>query len=212
MSKVVSDKPTLLVVDDEKPIRHLLARIATRAGFEVDMAKDGQEALEMVQQKNYMIAIIDLMMPRLSGYELVQKISTLEPRPTIIVATALTNGEVHSLDDSLVRRVIKKPFDIKAVANALVETARQIAEARVSQSTAIAVAPPDVATIVTPDGTAVIGPTDPMPAATVSAQAAPVSPPVAVSEPPGTTPATPVEGETKSNGINGKNGELPKNL
>jgi hypothetical protein len=49
------------------------------------------------------------MVPRLSGYELAQKISTLDPRPVVIVATALMNGDVASLDDSMVRRVIKKP-------------------------------------------------------------------------------------------------------
>lgn len=164
MSKGPS-KPTLLVVDDEKPIRHLLARIATRAGFEVDMARDGQEALEMMQRKDYMIAIVDLMMPRLSGYELVQRISTLDPRPTVIVATALTNGEVKSLEDSMVRRVIKKPFDIKAVATALVETAKQVAEARASSAATAIVAPGDAAVIPVaplPEGTRII-PGDPAP-------------------------------------------------
>lgn len=123
-------KTPLLIVDDDKAVRRLLARVAERAGFDVDTAKDGLQALEMLERKQYDIAIVDLMMPRLSGYELVQKISTLNPRPTIIVATALMNGDVSSLDDSLVRRVIKKPFDINAVANALIETARDIAEQR----------------------------------------------------------------------------------
>lgn len=121
-------KVTLLIVDDEAPIRRLLAKVAERAGFDVDTAKDGVEALEMFERKDYAIAIVDLMMPRISGYELVQKLNTIEPRPAVIVATALTNGAVASLDDSMVRRVIKKPFDINAVAAALVETARQIAD------------------------------------------------------------------------------------
>ena len=51
------------------------------------------------------------------------------------------NGDVASLDDSMVRRVIKKPFDINAVANALVEIAREAAEKR-------AEAPPQEPTIV----------------------------------------------------------------
>jgi DNA-binding response OmpR family regulator len=123
-------KTPLLIIDDEPPIRELLAQIARRAGFAVDTARDGVEALEMMAQKDYTIAIVDLMMPRLSGYELVQKISTLKPRPTVIVATALTNSDVATLDDSMVRRVIRKPFDIHAVAQALVETAKQIAEER----------------------------------------------------------------------------------
>lgn len=123
-------KTPLLIVDDDKAVRRLLARVAERAGFDVDTAKDGLQALEMLERKQYDIAIVDLMMPRLSGYELVQKISTLSPRPTVIVATALMNGDVSSLDDSMVRRVIKKPFDINAVANALIETARDIATQR----------------------------------------------------------------------------------
>lgn len=123
-------KTSLLVVDDEKPIRRLLQRIAERAGFEVATASDGVEALEMFAVRSYDIAIVDLMMPRLSGYELVQKISALEPRPIVIVATALTNGDVASLEDSLVRRVIRKPFDINAVAQALIDTAKQLIEER----------------------------------------------------------------------------------
>ena len=129
-------KTPLLIIDDEPPIRALLARVALRAGFDVDTAKDGVEALEMFARKTYAIAIVDLMMPRLSGYELVQKISTLVPRPTVIVATALTNSDVASLDDSLVRRVIRKPFDIHAVAKALIETAQQIAEERLEDESA----------------------------------------------------------------------------
>jgi len=134
-------KTPLLIVDDDRAVRRLLARIAERAGFEVDTAKDGLQAIEMLEKKQYDIAIVDLMMPRMSGYDLVQKISTITPRPVILVATALMNGDVATLDDSLVRRVIKKPFDINAVAAALVETARDIAEKR-------AATPPSGVTII----------------------------------------------------------------
>jgi DNA-binding response OmpR family regulator len=134
-------KTPLLIVDDDKAVRRLLARVAERAGFDVDTAKDGLEALEMLEKKQYDIAIVDLMMPRISGYDLVQKISTLNPRPVVLVATALMNGDVASLDDSMVRRVIKKPFDINAVAAALVETARDIAQQR-------AATPPPTVTII----------------------------------------------------------------
>src|SRR5687767_5137100 len=125
-------KTTLLIVDDDAAIRKLLARIAQRQGFEVDTARDGVDALEKMAERTYQIAIVDLMMPRLSGYELVQKINAIVPRPIIIVATALTNGDVATLDDSLVRRVIRKPFDITAVAQALVDTARQMEIGRAS--------------------------------------------------------------------------------
>ena len=119
---------SLLIVDDDAPIRKLLERVAVRAGFEVDCAKDGIDALEKMQTKQYGIAIVDLMMPRMSGYDLVQKISTMNPRPLVIVATAMTNSDLSKIDDTLVRGVIRKPFDVTVVADALVETARQIPE------------------------------------------------------------------------------------
>lgn len=147
----VSEEPvSLLVVDDEEAIRTLLARVGERAGFIVDTARDGVEALEMLRRKEYMIAVVDLMMPRLSGYELVQQISTMKPRPFVIVATALTNGAIASLDDSMVRRVIRKPFDIHAVAAGLIETARQIANVRAADASA----PAEVITIAPTAGTA----------------------------------------------------------
>ena len=161
------ERIALLVVDDEEAIRTLLARVGERAGFAVDTARDGVEALEMLRRKDYPIAIVDLMMPRLSGYELVQEISAMTPRPTVIVTTALTNGAVASLDDSMVRRVIRKPFDIQALAAALIESARQVADARAADPTVpadvIAIAPaPDGAEA--PDGGVVTSPEDDLPA------------------------------------------------
>lgn len=121
-------KTPLLVVDDDRAVRKLLERVALRAGFDVDGAKDGQQAIEMLEAKPYEIVIVDLMMPRVSGYELVQRIQSFNPRPTVLVATAMANSDVERLDDSLVRRVIRKPFDIEAVARVLIETASEIAE------------------------------------------------------------------------------------
>ena len=119
-------KGRLLVVDDDRAIRKLLERIARRAGFETDGAKDGAEALEMLDRADYDVALIDLMMPRVSGYELVQRIGLRERRPIVIVATALTNGDIASVDDSLVRHVIRKPFDVSAVVAALNDAVRDL--------------------------------------------------------------------------------------
>lgn len=129
-------KTQLLVVDDDRAVRKLLERIALRAGLTVDTARDGQEAMEKLVETEFDIVIVDLMMPRVSGYDLVQQISTLDPRPCVIVATAMLNGDVAKLDDSMVRRVIKKPFDIEAVANTLIETARSVAASRAEDAVA----------------------------------------------------------------------------
>jgi len=181
----VRKKTPLLIVDDDKAVRRLLARVAERAGFDVDTAKDGLQALEMLGRKQYDIAIIDLMMPRLSGYDLVQKISTLTPRPVVIVATALMNGDIATLDDSMVRRVIKKPFDINAVATALIETARDIAEQR-------AATPPPSVTIISEEATVIADKaTVVSPDVTVAQSEGEAKPPEAKAAEPGETKPSP---------------------
>jgi DNA-binding response OmpR family regulator len=120
-------KQRLLIVDDDRPIRHLLRRLAARAGFDADTAKDGRDAIEMLGTAAYEIVIIDLMMPRVSGFELLEHINGLHPRPTVIVATAMLDGDIRRIDDSMIRRVIRKPFDVDAVVKALVETAAELA-------------------------------------------------------------------------------------
>ena len=116
----------LLVVDDDDAVRKLIERIAIRAGFDVHGARDGLQAMELLDRNEYDIVVVDLMMPRVSGYELVQKIGTMTRRPAVIVATAMTNGDVARLDDSMIRRVIRKPFDITAVSKTLHEVAEEI--------------------------------------------------------------------------------------
>jgi CheY-like chemotaxis protein len=137
-------KPTLLVVDDDLAVRKLLERIAIRSGFDVAAARDGQHALEILEGRTFDIVVVDLMMPRVSGYDLVQRISSLSPRPTVVVATAMTNGDVAKLDDSLVRRVIRKPFDIESVAKTLIEVATEVAAGhQVDPPPPVQVVPPE---------------------------------------------------------------------
>ncbi|GAC1433412.1 MAG: hypothetical protein NVSMB68_05920 [Thermoanaerobaculia bacterium] len=142
-----NEKTSILVVDDDAPIRKLLERVAMRAGFDVDCARDGFEALQMLQAKEYSIAIIDLMMPRVSGYELVQKISAMNPRPVIIVATATTNADVAKIDDTLVRRIIRKPFDVRVVSDTLIETALDVEQRKQAAEKRLRPAPSDTGTV-----------------------------------------------------------------
>ena len=164
-------KQRLLIVDDDKPIRHLLKRLAHRAGFDAETAKDGHDAIEKLNAATYDIVVIDLMMPRISGFELVQHINTLHPRPTVIVATAMMNGDIARIDDSMIRRVIRKPFDIDAVSKALIETASELAACR-----EVINVPPSIKKII---------PGDSMPAATEPSE----SPPEPQAEPQPDKPA-----------------------
>src|SRR5688572_24201728 len=102
----------VLVVDDDPAIRTFLEVIVRKAGFVVDSACDGQEAIDLMTQKNYKLAIIDLMMPRVNGYEVLEKLAEFNKRPAVIVATAMGGAYVRDLDGRVVHSIVRKPFDL----------------------------------------------------------------------------------------------------
>ena len=102
----------ILVVDDDDAIRVLLRTILQRRGLTADSARDGNEALECLGRARYSVMLLDLMMPRGSGWDVLGEIARwpLERRPITIVITAGT--EPRTLDPSLVAGTVRKPFDI----------------------------------------------------------------------------------------------------
>src|SRR4051812_21453900 len=61
-------KPRALIVDDDEPIRSMLARVVEHQGFMVTTAKDGVEAIEQLEHDGFNVVLLDLMMPRVDGY------------------------------------------------------------------------------------------------------------------------------------------------
>ena len=120
----------VLVADDDAALRSLLRLVARRAGFEVDMACNGQEALDLMRKNDYLIAIVDLMMPLLNGYEVVQRVAQMENRPGLIVVTAMTDTYVAGLDGNVVHSIVRKPFDVEMLRGVLTELAEALREAK----------------------------------------------------------------------------------
>jgi two-component system, OmpR family, response regulator ResD len=118
--------PSVLVVDDDPAIRTLLQRICPYQGLDADTAADGMEALEKIREKEYAIALVDLMMPRLNGYEVVAQLGDAVRRPTVIVVTAMSETYLGGLDERVVHTIIRKPFDIEAVGKLVAEVARGV--------------------------------------------------------------------------------------
>ena len=116
----------ILVVDDDPALRSLLKLVAVRAGFEVDTARDGVEALQKLAANEYLIAVIDLMMPRVSGYDVVERLSAFERRPAILVVTAMADAHVPRLDGRIVNSILRKPFDIDMFSAVLTELAKTL--------------------------------------------------------------------------------------
>jgi DNA-binding response OmpR family regulator len=103
----------VLVVDDEPAIRALVAKIVERAGHPVDTARDGAEAIEKLDQTDYAVIVLDLMMPNIDGYGLIQHLKGRPgAKPAVIVVSAGDSAALRSLDGALVHSILRKPFDI----------------------------------------------------------------------------------------------------
>lgn len=103
----------ILIADDDAAILGLLTVIARRSGFEPDTARDGIEAIRKIEANDYSVVFLDLMMPRLNGYEVIKRLRNMKRRPAVIVATAMNYNK--SLDPDVVHLVLRKPFDVEVV-------------------------------------------------------------------------------------------------
>jgi CheY-like chemotaxis protein len=89
-----------LVVDDEPDVRNFLATCIEDAGFQVDTASDGAQALEKLQADPPDLMTLDMVMPRVSGINLMRRIRSMEQfaRLPVIVITAHAHDELGSED------------------------------------------------------------------------------------------------------------------
>ena len=86
-------KHRVLVIDDEPGMRSLMRRGLGLAGFEVQTADNGELGLEVVQSYLPDLVMLDLMMPGLDGFETLERLCALEPRPKIIVLSGRDEPE-----------------------------------------------------------------------------------------------------------------------
>lgn len=106
----------LLVVDDDEQIRELLTFDIAQSGYVVDSAVDGESGLKKALDNNYDLILLDVMMPKMNGYDVCKNIRLVKPSVPIIMLTAKgsindkTEGFGCGADDYLV-----KPFDIQEV-------------------------------------------------------------------------------------------------
>ena len=112
-ARVDRARPLVLVADDDEDIRMLVRFRLERSGYDVLPARDGAEALELAVRHRPDLAVLDLMMPKLDGYELTRRLRDLHVtgRMPIIMLTAraqetdVARGFEAGADD-----YIRKPF------------------------------------------------------------------------------------------------------
>lgn len=90
-------KPRILVVDDEKRIRDGCIKVLTQQGFEVAEAESGTISLEMIEREHFDVVLLDLMMPAISGFDVLAHVKAVHPDTTIIVISGYATVD-HSIE------------------------------------------------------------------------------------------------------------------
>lgn len=106
----------ILIVDDEKGMRDLLSKVLKKEGYQVFVAQDGEEGLDVIKSQSVDIVIADLDMPVMNGIEMIKCAKEFDPSLTIIIITAYASMEsaIEALKLGAYDYLIK-PFNIEQV-------------------------------------------------------------------------------------------------
>ena len=109
----------VLVADDDQSIRQLLCTIVRRERLEVDCVSDGQEAIDRLREHDYSVILLDLMMPRVDGFAVIDYLRNHPPalKPVVLVITAYADQRFKKVDPDIVAGVIRKPFEVSELGN-----------------------------------------------------------------------------------------------
>lgn len=105
----------VLIVDDDAHIRELLRLYLSKEGYSPFEAEDGKDALLVLEQKSIQIAIVDIMMPNMDGYELCEEIRNIYDIPVLMLTA---KGDIHDKEKAYAVGTddyVVKPFEPKEV-------------------------------------------------------------------------------------------------
>ncbi len=109
---MTKEKQRILVVDDEQTVRDFLQKALENAGYDVITASDGREALDKVSQFDVSLVLLDIVMPGLDGYEVLEHMRQYEDIPVIMLSGI--GGETTKIDTLALGAddYITKPFSV----------------------------------------------------------------------------------------------------
>jgi PAS domain S-box-containing protein len=115
---VLDDGATILLVEDERPVRSAVRRLLERHGYEVLEAANGQDALALISDRKAEIDLVlsDMVMPGMGGLELADRVRTLSPRLPVLLMTGYTEEAITRAGERPhEERIIEKPFTMNTM-------------------------------------------------------------------------------------------------
>ena len=115
----------ILIVEDDPLMSRMYQKIFTFEKYEVEMAGDGEEGLEKVRKIKPTLVLLDIMMPKMNGLQVLEKLKS-DPETKAIPVVILTNlagqqDAEKALSEGAVKYIVKSEYDPKQVANMVKE-------------------------------------------------------------------------------------------
>ncbi|HEX8409887.1 MAG TPA: response regulator [Thermoanaerobaculia bacterium] len=110
-----------LIVEDDPAIRRLVEKLLSRRHIEIDTAHDGREAVNKLTAGTYSVLILDLMVPELNGFEVIDFLKRENMNIPVAVVSAVSQQALTRLDLDIVKLVISKPFDVDEFTKGVLE-------------------------------------------------------------------------------------------
>lgn len=120
----MTDAPLVLCADDDEDILSLVSLRLQRAGFEVATAADGDEAVEIARARRPVLAVLDVMMPKRTGYEVLAELradEALRDMKVILLSARVQEGDVARGMDAGADAYLAKPFKAQDLVSAVQE-------------------------------------------------------------------------------------------
>jgi CheY-like chemotaxis protein len=109
-------KRQLLVVDDDRDIQKLLSRTFALMGYDVNLAANGREAMNLFVTKSYDLVITDFQMPLMDGRQLSHLVKERSPNtPVVMITGGCDDARLEKLRGSHVDAILLKPFRVKEI-------------------------------------------------------------------------------------------------
>lgn len=108
-----------LVIDDNTTVRRMLRDIVTSFGYSADVAADGPEAIALFEQNRYDVVLTDLLMPRMSGWQVLEAVRERDPKTPVII---VTGSHVYADDQRITQpgvTLVAKPVEMRSLREAL---------------------------------------------------------------------------------------------
>lgn len=105
----------ILIVEDDEPTQNLLQALLRRFGYSTEIAVNGIDAIGLLRQRDYSVVVLDIMMPEVSGREVIDYLAAAANPVPVIICSAAGPSTYADADPAVVKAIVRKPFDIDEI-------------------------------------------------------------------------------------------------